>query len=63
MAKYPFHERFWLNVVFLKNGDLEYISKAYVHTASGKYKMSYDFLKYFRDLFPWPFNIERQSHS
>ena len=29
--------------LFLTNGDLEYISKAYVHGASGKYKMSYDF--------------------
>ena len=50
--------RFWYdlkNSAFqygLTNGDLEYISKAYVHGARGKYKMGYDFLKYFRDLIP-----------
>ena len=51
----------WLNIhlmyvsgqLFLTNDELEYISKAYVHGASGKYKMSYDFWKKrSRDLIP-----------
>ena len=47
--------------LFLINDDLEYISKAYVHDASGKYKMSYDFWKKrSRDLIPWLSNIEDQ---
>ena len=57
----------WLNIhlmydsgyLFLTNGDLEYTSKAYVHCASGKYKMNFDFL----EIFPWPISLTIQHQA